>query len=86
MYGFWWHKPLDFEQATVIDAPATDNLLAYLYMISKRLLVPYRARYSDTPEVADIRYGSRSHSCERGTDRSEQPTTSDRSSALSTWR
>ncbi|KAF2140459.1 uncharacterized protein K452DRAFT_359536 [Aplosporella prunicola CBS 121167] len=34
IYRFWWHKPLDIEQPTVINGDGTKEILAYLWMCS----------------------------------------------------
>ena len=89
MYAFWWHKPLDVEQPTIISAelfPAADNVLAFLYMTTKRLPVPYRMSYSDMSEAADTHYVPTSHPVVQDTGNATRPTNLERTSVLAPWR
>jgi len=89
MYVFWWHKPLGVEQPTIISSDsssAADEVLAYLYMTTKRLPVPYRTSYSEMPEAADIHHSSTLRPAEQSTGTAAKPTTFDRTFALTVWR
>ena len=39
IYAFWWNKPLDVEQPTVISGDKAEHLLAFFYMTSQVLMV-----------------------------------------------
>jgi hypothetical protein len=52
MYYFWWHKPLDIERPTVISGELVDKLLAFMYLVSGELPVPYRKGLTRSPEAA----------------------------------
>ena len=42
VYLFWWHKPLDIQQPSTISEPSLYGVLAYMYMTSDNLTIPYR--------------------------------------------
>jgi hypothetical protein len=89
MYIFWWHKPLDVEQPTIIcskSSSAADEVLAYLYMTTKRLPVPYRRFYSELPEAADIHYVPIFRQAEQKTGNASESTNFHRTSAMTVWR
>ena len=89
MYAFWWHKPLDVEQPTIVSVesfPAADSVLAFLYMTTRRLPVPYRISYSEMPEAANIHCASVSHAVAQDTGSATRSTNLERTSALTAWR
>lgn len=89
MYIFWWHKPLDIEQPTIITSEyssTADEVLAYLHMTTKRLPVPYRTFYSEMAEAADVHYVPTLHQAEQDTGNATESTNFDRTFALTVWR
>ncbi|KAG7006666.1 hypothetical protein G7Y79_00013g034380 [Physcia stellaris] len=42
IYLFWWSKPLDVRQPMLIKGPLAESLLAFFWMSTKGLPVPYR--------------------------------------------